>query len=112
MESIDSPADKPPRQRRTLEQARDLVSAWNASGLGKEPFCRAQGILRSTLLSSLERVTGSRSPSRSAASFIEVRPAVGAAPALTVEIEPGLRVTGLDIATVVALVQALRGGQP
>lgn len=63
----------PPRRRiRTLSEARDLVSAWKASGQNKEAWCRSQGILRSTLQSCMIRIEERGSVP---AGFIEVKPA-------------------------------------
>lgn len=105
--------ERPRRRRRTMSEARDLVSAWRSSGQPKESWCRTQGILRSTLLSCLSRVDeADRTPSSSG--FIEVRPARPDIPEpsplspLVLELGPGIRLVGLDAASVMALVRALR----
>lgn len=103
---MDDQAQPRPRRIRTLSEARELVAAWKASGQNKEAWCRSQGILRSALLSCLYRVEA-RGPEP--AGFIELKPAVPAAPsAVVLELGHGLRVVGLDAAGVVALVLALR----
>ncbi len=100
-----------PRRIRTLSEARDLVAAWKASGQSKEAWCRSQGILRSALISCLYRV---EAHGPAAGGFMEVKPApvepVAAATrsALILELGHGVRVVGLDGASVVDLVRALR----
>jgi len=36
--------EKPKRQHRTLDEARDLVAAWQSSGMTKEAWCRDRGV--------------------------------------------------------------------
>lgn len=101
----------PRRRIRTLAEAHELVTAWKASGLNKEAWCRSQGILRSTLQSCQGRVE-ERSPV--AAGFIEVKPAEvppvtsASESAVVLDLGHGLRVVGLNAAVVIALVRALR----
>ena len=44
---------------RSLEEATALVCQWQASGLSKQAWCTAQGILPTALRSCLRRTTGS-----------------------------------------------------
>jgi hypothetical protein len=89
---------------------------WRSSGEGKESWCRARGLKRSTLWSCLKRVAHAERVASgvSASEFIamEVRapspePAA-TAHALVVEVAGGLRIIGLDVTGAVAVVQALR----
>ena len=41
--------------QRSIEQAHELISQWQASGLSKQAWCREQGILPSALNSYLHR---------------------------------------------------------
>ena len=107
---------------RSIEEARTLVAAWRSSGEGQESWCRKQGIQRSALSSYLRRV-GDRFPPRlpeRGSPFIPVVVRAGAPTAAesatgfqpVVEFPGGIRVTGLPISGVAALVQALRGMAP
>ena len=44
--------------QRSIEEANELVSQWQASGLSKQSWCSKQGILPSALNSCLHRITG------------------------------------------------------
>lgn len=106
MAEISDPTSSPIRVRRSAEEAAALVADWRASGLNKEEFSRQRGILRSALMSCLDRVLARESASPSG--FIEVRPpASTASGGLSLEIGAGLRLTGLDVAMAAALVTAL-----
>ena len=94
------------RVRRSAEEAAALVADWRASGLNKEKFSRQRGILRSALMSCVERVLARESASPSG--FIEVRPPASTTWAgLSLEFGPCLRLTGLDVTTAASLVSAL-----
>lgn len=98
------------RRHRSLDEASALVGAWQASGLTKEAFCRSQGIQRSTLSSCLRRTLGCRAVPIAPAGFVEIRPP--AVPeGLILEVGGALRVLGLDVDGVVALVAALQAGR-
>ena len=90
------------RKRRSADEAAALVADWRSSGLTKQAFCRERGLLRSTLVSCLSRVTAAP------AGFVEVRPRREPVVGVQLEIEGGLRVTGLDVTTAAALIGALR----
>jgi hypothetical protein len=100
---------------RSLSEARELIAAWQASELKIRPWCREQGVAYSALKSWRGRVADAdRAPPTSG--FIAMHPPHQAAPsvptpsALIVELGDGLRVRGLDVAGVAALVCALRAG--
>lgn len=103
------------RRHRSLDEARELVARWRASGMGKEPWCRAQGILRSTLQSALVRVEPEPAvvqDSRAGAGFLAVRcreaETLAAVAGVTLDLGGGVRVQGLDVAMLAALVRGLR----
>lgn len=98
----------PARRRRSTEEAIALVGAWRSSGLNKDAFCRERGVLRSSLLSCLQRVATHESRSLVPTGFVEVRPSPSVLPCLALELEGGMRVVGLDVPMAVALVTALR----
>ncbi len=99
----------PPIRRRTAAEAIALVEEWRSSGLNKKAFCEQRGILRSALMSCLDRVAPVAPYPAGPNGFIEVRPSPSrTCVGLTLEIEGGLRVIGLDVATVAGLVAALR----
>jgi hypothetical protein len=114
--SSSTSSSKSARRRRSLDEARDLVAAWRTSGESKAAWCRSQGVLCSTLHSCLARiqqreVTGPflRSPG-----FIAVHPPRPAEPAsgeLCLEIGSDVRVLGLDLPGLVAVLGALREGR-
>ncbi len=98
-----------PIRRRTAAEAIALVEEWRSSGLNKKAFCEQRGILRSALMSCLDRVASVEWCPAAPDGFIEVRPSPSrTCVGLTLEIEGGLRVTGLDVATAAGLVSALR----
>jgi len=105
-ESITTIAVRPPRRHRSAEEAAALVADWQASGQNKEAFCRHRGIVRSTLSSCLLRVTGGGRAS-APAGFVERLPPsdpVG----LSLDVGGGMRLIGLDLASAITLVTALR----
>ena len=105
-----------PRRRSSIDEAQALVGMWRSSGEGKESWCRARGLKRSTLWSCLKRVAHAEQVASGvpAAGFIAMEarapssePAA-TAPSLVVEVAGGLRIIGLDVTGAVAVVQALR----
>ena len=109
-------SQKPTRRRRSLNEARDLVAAWRASGEIKAAWCRSQGVLCSTLHSCLVRVQQPAVVASSAAAsgFIAVLPPRSVVPAsgdLCLEVNSEFRVLGLDLPGVVAVLRALRVGR-
>jgi len=98
----------PARRRRSTEEAIALVGEWRSSGLNKDAFCRERGVLRSSLLSCLQRVATHESRSLAPQGFVEVRPSASALMCLALEFAGGMRVVGLDVPMAVALVTALR----
>ena len=112
-----SPSGPGRRPHRTLAEARELVAAWRSSGQKKESWCRAQGLLRSTLSSCLQRVEYADGASRPVGSFIAVRPprcrrptSVAASPALptiAIELPDGILITGLDASGAALLIGQL-----
>lgn len=106
MAAISQSTSSPIRVRRSADEAACLVAEWRASGLNREEFSRQRGILRSALTSCLDRVLARESASP--AGFIEIRPPASASGGgLSLEFGPGLRLTGLDVATAASLVSAL-----
>jgi hypothetical protein len=108
-------APKSVRRRRSLDEARDLVVAWRTSGESKAAWCRSQGVLCSTLHSCLARIQPSEVavPSPASSGFIAVQPPCPAEPAsgeLCLEIGSDVRVRGLDLPGLVAVLRALREG--
>jgi len=113
---------RPTRRHRTMSEARDLVAAWRDSGMGKEPWCRARGILRSTLSSCLYRVDQAEVPAGSSAAFIAIRPPHDAEPVgggsacahatVAIELPGGVRITGLDAAGAATVIRQLREALP
>lgn len=111
-----------PRSRRTLDEARDQVAAWRASGASKAAWCRSQGIEKWTLKSSLARVQRAEtglSRSRSGVALpgfiavhppVEVEVPVAAMPTgeMRIELGGGAHILGLNVAGVVAVLRGLR----
>jgi hypothetical protein len=96
-------------RRRSREEASALVSDWRASGLKQAAFCQQRDIPRSALVSCLGRVSRSESSPPAPTGFIEVRrQSPPCAAVMTLEIDGGLRMTGLDVSTAAALITALR----
>lgn len=109
-------SQKSTRRRRSLDEARDLVASWRASGETKAAWCRSQDVLCSTLHSCLVRVQQPdvAAPSPVASGFIAIlppRPAESASGDLCLEIGSEVRVLGLDLPGVVAVLRALRVGR-
>lgn len=122
MSSTPSTTEKPKRQHRSLEEARDLVAAWRSSGIGKEAWCRERGLRRSMLSSCLYRTEAAEAQPSSAATFLAIspprslRPAAveppATSPSVSIELPCGLRVTGLDAASAAIVVRLLREAGP
>jgi transposase-like protein len=108
------------RRRRTREEVRQLVSAFQTSGLCAREFCQRHGLASSTLRRNLQRVGAGRAPAQPAVRFVAVK-LNGAAPAsktapsaagLEVVLAGGRRIAvgpGFDAATLGQLVRALEG---
>jgi len=108
---MSSHSTTPRRRIRNLNEVREIIAQWQASGQDQAMWCQARGMQPATLQWYLRRV-GQAVPR----GFIPVRPRatavdIGPGPvgALVLEMGEGLRVTGLGVAEVVALVRALNG---
>jgi hypothetical protein len=113
--SSSTSAPKSERRRRSLEEARDMVAAWRASGESKATWCRSQNVLRSTLHSCLVRIQQSEvvAPFLASSGFIAVvppRPSEPASGGLRLEMG-SVRVLGLDLPSLIAVLRALREGE-
>jgi hypothetical protein len=101
------------RRQRSLSEARDLVSRWQESGQGKGAWCRREGITSTTLQSCLLRVRRAEI-GPVVGGFIAVHPPRGSGQVsgigLQIELGGGVRVVGLEVADVVAVVRGLRAG--
>jgi hypothetical protein len=99
------------RRQRSLSEARALVSAWQASGQNKSSWCRAHGVLDTTLQSCLVRVRRSEGPGPGSG-FIAVRPPSLVAPLATgelrIDLGGGMQLLGLHAADVVQVLRSLR----
>ena len=103
------PSASPIRRRhRSAEEAVALIADWRSSGLGKSAFCHERGIPQSQLWSCLGRATSNNMNSPAPAGFVEVLPRLSTSRGLTLEIADGVRVVGLDVSAVAALITALR----
>ena len=108
------------RRRRTREEVRQLVSAFQRSGLRAREFCQRHGLAPSTLRRNLKRAGAGHAPAQPAVRFVAVK-LNGAAPAsqpaptptgLEVVLAGGRRIAvgpGFDVATFNRLVGALEG---
>jgi transposase-like protein len=108
------------RSRRTGEEVRQLVSAFQASGLRASEFCRRHGLALSTLRRNLKRQRGAQGQPEAGVRFVAVkvkgtpRPAApgAGAPALEVILAGGRRLgvaPGFDGVTLGRLVRVLEG---
>ena len=105
------------RQRRTLDEARELVAAWRRSGQGKAAWCRERGVLRSALSSWLYRLADADAAPAAPSTFIAIRPprtvrgnVVDRAEPLrgvAIDLPSGLRITGLDVAGAATVIRLL-----
>ena len=108
------------RRRRTRQEVRQLVSAFQSSGLRAREFCQRHGLAQSTLRRNLQRAgAGSSASAQPAVRFVAVQlngatPPAKKAPAagLEVVLAGGRRIAvgpGFDVATLGHLVRALEG---
>jgi hypothetical protein len=108
------------RSRRTREEVRQLVSAFQASGLRAREFCQQHGLALSTLRRHLKKQGVPSSKAAAGVRFVAVKldgaPGPGTkegAPAgLEVRLAGGRRIgvaPGFDVATLGRLVRALEG---
>ena len=108
------------RRRRTRQEVRQLVSAFQASGLGARAFCQQHGLALSTLRRNLQRQREAHSQSEAGVRLVAVKvkatpePAAPAAAraALEVRLAGGRRIgvaPGFDEVTLGRLVRALEG---
>jgi hypothetical protein len=105
------------RQRRTLDEARELVAAWRRSGQGKAAWCRERGVLRSALSSWLYRLADADAAPTAPSTFIAIRPpravrgdVVDRAVPLrdvAIDLPSGLRITGLDASGAATVIRLL-----
>jgi len=116
---MNTPQEEAPRRRRTREEVRQLVSAFQTSGLRAREFCQRHGLAPSTLRRNLQRAGALPAPAPPGVRFVAVNvngmvpPAPPAAPAgLEVVLAGGRRIAvgpGFDVATLGRLVRALEG---
>jgi transposase-like protein len=108
------------RRRRTREEVRQLVSAFQTSDLRAGEFCQRHGLAPSTLRRNLNRASRGSAPGQPGVRFVAVKvngaaPAAKPAPApagLEVVLAGGRRVAvgpGFDVTTLGRLVRALEG---
>jgi transposase-like protein len=106
------------RRRRTRQEVRQLVSAFQSSGLRAREFCQRHGLAPSTLRRNLQRAGAGSAPAQPAVRFVAVNVngagAAKPAPAagLEVVLAGGRRIAvrpGFDVATLGQLVRALEG---
>jgi transposase-like protein len=109
------------RRRRTRQEVRQLVSAFQTSGLRAREFCQQQGLAPSTLRRNLQRAARGSAPAQppgvrfvavnvNGAAAATAKPAPAAA--LEVVLAGGRRIAvgpGFDVATLGHLVRALEG---
>ena len=116
---MNTPQERISRRRRTRQEVRQLVSAFQSSGLRAREFCQRYGLASSTLRRNLKRAAAGRAPAQPAVRFVAVNvngaAAAKAAPApagLEVVLAGGRRIAvgpGFDVATLGQLVRALEG---
>jgi hypothetical protein len=96
---------------RTLEEAAALVCQWQASGLSKQAWCNAQGILPTALRSCLHRTTGQIIPAPHAHQpFIELQrrpPPSAASSIIRLSLAGSVAVADLTVDDLGALIQRL-----
>jgi transposase-like protein len=114
--------EEAPRRRRTREEVRQLVSAFQTSGLRAREFCQRHGLAPSTLRRNLQCAARASAPGGHppAVRFVALKvngaaPASKPAPAaaaLEVVLAGGRRIAvgpGFDVTTLDRLVRALEG---
>jgi transposase-like protein len=118
---MNTPQEEAPRRRRTREEVRQLVSAFQTSGLRAREFCQRHGLAPSTLRRNLQRAARASAPGQPpAVRFVAVKvngaaPAAKPAPAaagLEVVLTGGRRIAvgpGFDERTLGRLVRLLEG---
>ena len=108
------------RRRRSREEVRQLVSAFQTSGLRAREFCQRHGLALSTLRRNLQRASQASASGQPAVRFVAVNVNGAAPPAKPVPVAAGLEVVlaggrriavgpGFDVATLGQLVRALEG---
>ena len=108
------------RRRRTREEVRQLVSAFQTSGLRAREFCQRHGLAQSTLRRNLQRAGVASALARPAVRFVAVKLNGAAPPAKPAPAPAGLEVVlaggrriavgpGFDVAALGQLVRALEG---
>jgi transposase-like protein len=112
--------EEAPRRRRTREEVRQLVSAFQTSGLRAREFCQRHGLAPSTLHRNLKRASRGSASGQPGVRFVAVK-VNGAAPAsqwapaaagLEVVLAGGRRIAvtpGFDEGTLGRLVRLLEG---
>lgn len=108
------------RRRRSRAEAEQLVAEFEASGLGREEFCRAHGLVSSTLARYRKRRLREQGEAAAAGRWVAVELAgshpAGARPAasgLTVALASGVRIDiapGFDARTLQHLLRVLAPG--
>jgi transposase len=112
--------EEAPRRRRTREEVRQLVRAFQTSGLRAREFCQRHGLAPSTLRRHLQRAARASAPGQSPAVRFVALKVNGAAPASPPAPAAGLEVVlagsrrigvapGFDERTLGRLVRALEG---
>jgi transposase-like protein len=94
------------RTRRTVEQRRELVAGFRASGLGKAEYCREHGVNLGTFsqwLYSGRGLGGVRGDRAKKHRFAEVQLAVNGHAALEIELPTGIRLRVQDAALLSAV---------
>ena len=105
------------RSRRTRQEVRQLVSAFQASGLGARTFCQRHGLALSTLRRNLKRQREAQGPPETGVRLVAVKVKATPEPAaplaaLEVVLAGGRRIgvgPGFDERTLGRLVRALEG---
>jgi transposase-like protein len=117
---MNTPQEGTSRSRRTGEEVRQLVSAFQASGLRASEFCRRHGLALSTLRRNLKRQRVAQGKAEAGVRFVAVKVNGAAQPSkkapaparLEVVLAAGRRIgvaPGFDVATLGRLVRALEG---
>ena len=110
---MNTPQERISRRRRTRQEVRQLVSAFQSSGLRAREFCQRHGLAQSTLRRNLQRAPGQPGVRFVAVKVNGAAAAAKAAPAgLEVVLAGGRRIAvgpGFDAATLGQLVRALEG---
>ena len=113
IEGMNTPQEEAPRRRRTREEVRQLLSAFQTSGLCAREFCQRHGLAPSTLRRNLQRAARASAPGQPPAVRFVALKVNGAAPAgLEVVLAGGRRIgvtPGFDEQTLGRLVRLLEG---